>query len=86
MDEQGDAPPVSRDNTPNSNLMDIDHLPLDNIEWSEDDFLGRDQLQEDKEDDDGVPVSRIYHPLLDGKFKFSYISTTDTNYPYRHTM
>ncbi|KAN0105619.1 hypothetical protein V8E52_010864, partial [Russula decolorans] len=66
MDEQGDAPPVSRDNTPNSNLMDIDHLPLDNTEWSEDNFLGRDQLQEDKEDDDGVPVSRIYHPLLDG--------------------
>jgi hypothetical protein len=75
MGEQGESPPVSRDNTPNSNLMDIDYRPLDNTTWSEDGFLGRDQLQEDKEDDDGVPVSRIYHPLLDGKFRLSHILT-----------
>lgn len=72
MDEQADSPPVSHDNTPNSNSMDIDHHPLDNTTaWSEDDYLGRDQLQEDMEDDDGVPVFRIYHPQLDGKFKLS---------------
>ena len=75
MDEQGNSPPISRDNTPDINLMDIDRLPLDNTVWSEDDFFGRDQLQEDKEDNDGIPVSRIYHPLLDGKFTLSYILT-----------
>jgi hypothetical protein len=67
MDEQGDSPLVSRDNTPNANLMDIEHHPFDNTTWSDnsDDFLGRDQLQEDTKDDDGVPLSRVYHPLLD---------------------
>jgi hypothetical protein len=76
MGEQGDSPPVSRDHTPDSNLMDTDHTnhPSDNTS-SEEDFLGRDQLQEDMEDDDGVPLSRSYHPLLDGKFKFSHILT-----------
>jgi hypothetical protein len=79
IDEQGgsESPPltVSRDNTPNANLMDIDHPfidhPLNNTTQREDDLLGRDQLQEDIEDDDGVPVSRIYHQELDGKYKLS---------------
>jgi len=71
MDKQGDTPPVSHDNTPNDTLMDIDYHPLDDGTISEDDFLGRDQLQEDKEDDDGVSVSRILHLLLDGKSKLS---------------
>jgi hypothetical protein len=71
MDGHG-SPPVTRDNTPSSDLMDIDYLPLDN---TEDTFLGRDQLQEDTKDDDGVPLSRIYHPLLDGKFKLTHIMT-----------
>jgi hypothetical protein len=55
--------------------MDIDHPfidhPLNNTTQREDDLLGRDQLQEDIEDDDGVPVSRIYHQELDGKYKLS---------------
>jgi hypothetical protein len=55
LDERVDSPPVSRVNTP----------------YAEDDILGRDKLQEDMEDDDGVPVSRVYHPLLDGKFNLS---------------
>ena len=75
MDKQGDSPLVSRDNTPNSNLIDIDYDPSDNTTWSEGDFLGHDQLQEDKEDNDGVPISRIYYPLLDGTFKLSHILT-----------
>lgn len=64
MDEQGESPPVSRDNTPNSNLMDVDHHPLDNTTWSEDGFLGHDQLQEDKKDDDGVPVSLCLESII----------------------
>jgi hypothetical protein len=52
--------------------MDIDHLSLDN---TGDIFSGRDQLQEDTKDDDGVPLSRIYHPLLDGKFNLTHIMT-----------
>lgn len=48
--------------------MDVDSPPAssDDAMQSEDHFLGRNQLQEDTEDSDGVPVSRIYHPLLDG--------------------
>ena len=75
MDEQGNSPPISCNNTPDINLMDIDCFPLDNTVWSEDDFFGCDQLQEDKEDNDGILVSRIYHLLLDGKFTLSYILT-----------
>ena len=35
--------------------------------WSEDDFFSCDQLQEDTEDSDGIPVSRVYHLILDSK-------------------
>jgi hypothetical protein len=75
MDEQGASPPLtaSRGNTPNADLMDID-FPLDNTP-GEEDILGCDQLQEDIEDDDGVPVSRIYHQELDGKSKSPNILT-----------
>jgi len=55
--------------------MDIDYDPSDNTTWSKGDFLGHDQLQEDKEDNDGVSISRIYHPLLNGTFKLSHILT-----------
>ncbi len=71
MDEQGNTPPVSCDNTLNDTLMDIDYHPLDDGTISEDDFLGRNQLQEDKEDNDGVSVSQILHLLLDSKSKLS---------------
>ena len=35
--------------------------------WSEDDFFSHDQLQENTEDSDGIPISRVYHLILDGK-------------------
>ena len=56
--DAGDSPPASHINSPN---------PMDMGMWSEDDFFGHDQLQEDTEDSDGIPVSRVYHPILDGK-------------------
>ena len=46
--------------------------------WSEDDLFGRDQLQEDTKDSDGIPVSWVYHPILDGQsilIEYSYILT-----------
>jgi len=73
--KQGDVPSVSHDNIPSSNLINIDYCPLDNTTWSEDDLLGCDQLQEDMEDDDGAPLSQIYHPLLDSMFNLSNILT-----------
>ena len=52
--------------------MDTDsdhHQPVSNMGmWSEDDFFSCDQLQEDTEDSDGIPVSWVYHLILDGKF------------------
>ena len=48
--------------------MDTDLWSVSNMGmWSEDDFFGCDQLQEDTEDSDGIPVSRVYHLILDGK-------------------
>lgn len=54
--------------------MDVDIPPAssDDAMQFEDGFLGRNELQEDTEDSDGVPVSRIYHPLLDGEFFLFY--------------
>lgn len=58
MDEQGASPPLmaSCGDTPNADLMDI-NFSLDNTLGSEEDFLGHGRLQEDIEDDDGVPIS-----------------------------
>ena len=54
--------------------MDVDSPPAssDDAMQFEDGFLGRYELLEDTEDSDGVPVSRIYHPLLDGEFFLFY--------------
>lgn len=62
----GDSPPASHNNSPNP--IDTDLQPVSNMGmWSEDDFFGHNQLQEDTEDSDGIPVSWVYHLILDGK-------------------
>lgn len=57
------------------NFMDVDTPPAssDNPMQSEDELPHRNQLQEDTEDSDGVPVSRMYHPLLDGIVNLLYL-------------
>lgn len=51
------------------NFMNTDTSPglSDGASQFKEDLLHCDQLQKDTEDGDSVPVSRIYHPLLDGK-------------------
>ena len=57
------------------NFMDVDTPPAssDNPMQSEDELPHRNQLQEDTEDSDGVPVSQMYHPLLNGIVNLLYL-------------
>lgn len=73
---------MDSEDTTSSNHMEIDTgsgTPiLDATMWSPEHPIRRDQLQEDTSDSDGVPISRVYHPILDG-MKFVLIRSTFFN-------